>query len=257
MASSLTSPILPVAASRVGHTSTEEFINLIIERPALWQKWHPEFTNRAVRNMLLAEVSCLANMNVVDCSRKLKRLKDSMRQQVAKLSKTKSGLPDFKSTHMITWPYFSQMLCMKDEFINTKKNQLYFEVDQSQSDDNETTDISKESSVVDDSDELSSDQGACPCTHEGSASSQNRSQRNKRRHPQSSHKQETVRDTDEFDVFAFDIANDLKKINSQVNLLCAKSKIRRIVEEFVMSELLATQSESYSSKSGDSKHIHE
>ena len=44
----------------------------------------------------------------------------------------------------------------------------------------------------------------------------------------------------EVDIFAADIANDLRKIKNPVLLMQAKSKIRRITEEFVLAELQST-----------------
>ena len=43
-----------------------------------------------------------------------------MRKQVNSLPKTKSGAPSFERASKITWPYFTQLLFMKEEFIGPK-----------------------------------------------------------------------------------------------------------------------------------------
>lgn len=55
---------------------------------------------------------------VEDCKKKLKNLKDRMREVCGKLPKTKSGQPAFESGEMIVrWPYYKPLLFMRDQFV--------------------------------------------------------------------------------------------------------------------------------------------
>lgn len=52
------------------------------------------------------------------CKKKLKVLKDKMREVCSKLPKTSSGYPAFeKGEYIVRWPFYRAMLFMKDQFI--------------------------------------------------------------------------------------------------------------------------------------------
>ncbi|KAK7490588.1 hypothetical protein BaRGS_00018191 [Batillaria attramentaria] len=52
------------------------------------------------------------------CKKKLKNLKDKMREVTNKLPKTKSGQPAFeKGANVVRWPFYEPMLFMKDQFL--------------------------------------------------------------------------------------------------------------------------------------------
>lgn len=58
---------------------------------------------------------------------------------------------------------------------------------------------------------------------------------------------------DQFDIFAADIANDLRNIKNPLKLMKAKASIRRIAEDYAMCELLSSQSQPSKSKSNKCK----
>ncbi|XP_035824277.1 uncharacterized protein LOC106011113 [Aplysia californica] len=252
--------------------SVEEFINLIHARPGLWQKSHPDFCNREVRNRLLDEVRCAADMPAAECAKKLKNLKDSMRAQVAKLPKTKYGLPAFESSDNITWPFFKRMLFMKNEFLGRKIvpsslvefDEVEDQEDASEAEQMDNTDeepgitytvseLSPEQSTSSDTPQIPTTQDTCRvCDQSLNSSTATTNTHNKRRrlHNHSTdfdfedERKPVVLDrvttTDELDTFALDIANDLRKIKDPLKLMQAKAGIRRIAEEFVMNELTST-----------------
>lgn len=53
-----------------------------------------------------------------ECKKKLKNLKDRMREVCSKLPKTRSGQPAFESGETtVRWPHYKPLLFMKDQFI--------------------------------------------------------------------------------------------------------------------------------------------
>lgn len=224
--------------------STDEFITLLQERPALWKKKHPDFCNRDLRNELLTELATAAGISTLECSKKMKNLKDSMRAQVKRLYPTSSGDPDFSATDHITWPFFKRLLFMKDEFIPGKWNSRvkYEDCGASEASDAE------EDFAQDDESEIQvnlSNLQSVPSNGQEIAnwdSWDGYSGKLKRRRPNPEQFEYEQRPllarTDELETFALDIANDLRKIKCPLKLMQAKSKIRRVAEEFAMSELL-------------------
>ncbi|GFR58341.1 transcription factor Adf-1 [Elysia marginata] len=255
--------------------STEEYISLIQERPALWQKSHPEFANRDVRGKLLSELAAATDSTAAECTKKLKNLKDTMRIQVAKLPKTSSGQPVFTSGEQyVTWPFFKSMLFMKDEFpwrkvaltscvkceeesdddasetaeIELDLSQLNHQLEEQSGSDNQS--VSVRSPARNSTDAVSKRNGH----YSGGRASKRSTKKLKRRRPVADWSgSETTRKstallntarTDELDTFAADIANDLRKIKCPLKLMQAKSKIRRIAEDLAISELLPATTES-------------
>ena len=62
---------------------------------------------------------CLSYSSIEgDCKKKLKCLKDKMREICSKLPKTASGQPAFQSgEEIVRWQYYKPLLFMKDQFI--------------------------------------------------------------------------------------------------------------------------------------------
>ena len=60
----------------------------------------------------------LVYSTVDECKKKLKNLKDRMREISAKLPKTKSGQPAFdKGETTVRWPFYKPLLLMRDQFV--------------------------------------------------------------------------------------------------------------------------------------------
>ncbi|GFO36492.1 transcription factor adf-1 [Plakobranchus ocellatus] len=255
--------------------SMDDFIDLIEERPALWQKSHRDFSNRAIRTKQLAEVGRAVGLSASESAKKLKNLKDTMRSKVAKLPKTESGSPLFSASHEIRWPYFHRLLFMKDEFLGSRCATLNIECDDDSDDAGGLALLGNYENLsgVQASEKIDSIQALLVKTeHENMSDVSNHSwdsrddtrKENKRKrgashsnsnshsHSQSHSSQPDFRQRnmtangkvpafDEFETFALDIANDLRKIKSPLQLMRIKAKIRRVTEEFVISELIQSK----------------
>lgn len=176
---------------------------------------------------------------------------------MAKLPKTSSGSPAFNFNDHITWPFFKRMMFMKDEFIGRKMTSSLeastsSELEESFSQCHEPAEhlderASPASTTPSSQMEIPATAGVSNQSWDSSEGSQS-AKKPKRRRPASRESAdfeerklavlEKVAATDELDVFASDIANDLRKIKCPLKLMQAKSQIRRIAEDFVMSELL-------------------
>ncbi|CAG5056224.1 unnamed protein product [Parnassius apollo] len=94
--------------------NTEEFISAVQHRTAIWQSKHLQHLNRKVINKLWEEIKQLfPGSNDKQLRKKWKNLRDHFRKELKKFPPARSGDPG--DTLQSTWPYFQQMLFIKDD----------------------------------------------------------------------------------------------------------------------------------------------
>ena len=193
-----------------------------------------------------------------------------MRKQVNSLPKTKSGAPDFAMAAHITWPNFTKLLFMKEEFTgrkisscpeyapNTGENcdsQSFDDIDKQQSEEDLMQRIPEASAMV-------SDESKCQIwTSTASTTRDERSRLKRKRSIKECYdnveqeklkllkesfeisKQKMEEKKDPLAVFAMDLVNDLKQIEDRKILVQTKLELKQITTKALLKQLEAASAE--------------
>ncbi|XP_076439697.1 uncharacterized protein LOC143279521 [Babylonia areolata] len=241
---------------KMSSTSTEqektcEFIALVEERPPLWQKEHRDFLNRELRVRLFQEVAEMCGLSEETCKKKLKNLKDKMRDICNKLPKTKNGHPAFeKGEHLVRWPFYHAMLFMKDQFLGRDiRGSCHLSITQEES----QQEGSCVCSPVESDDETSSESSLAqpetqmPLLQKKTRSTPRMSQKRRfadeflsieREQMASLRKAVTAEELkDEWSAFCTSVAYDLRKLTDPYLKMRVKSDINKLVNDAVLQQL--------------------
>ena len=192
-----------------------------------------------------------------------------MRKHVSSLPKTKSGAPAFDKSSQVTWPYFTKLLFMKDEFVGRRMKSSYPE----DSERFENYDCSHSPHVIEIMDEdileeaheasgIRETERSCPSRQSESSADNIVSIGNSasaRKKPKKMYgdnieekklsllkesiaisKKKMEETKDPLDVFAMDMANDLKLIKNRKILIETKMELQRIIGNALLKDTDST-----------------
>lgn len=200
--------------------------------------------------------------SVAEVKDRLKNVKDSMRKQVSSLPKTKSGAPAFEMASRITLPYFTMLLFMKDEFIGRTMtsscpgNAQCTEEDNDNhnlDDDNQNEETDLLQRTMEESGLIAAE-SRCPSRESASSSSGGTAPKRRKSNKTCSDtieqaKLEMLRDSleisrkkmeekkDPLEVFAMDLANDLKQIEDKRLLVQTKLELKQLTSKALLKQM--------------------